>query len=672
MTRKEFVFSGISGITGALFISFICYCEKIQLAPYSAKGSMVRLAAAALAGGIFFALLFFLVRKSIRLISKKEWFPVILIAMTASVCMMVWFPVPDTGLYPEHELLIRNLPDENGDVRPVTLTWLHPADRDIPLTAVHCSGDCISEKSGITLSGENAELTWHGMTGDTITIEFVSGEDQGIAEIRWDGEEQIRALNNSDLNRLSFDFCFSPANGFPEFIAVWWLCFLLCLAGTVTALKALPAWNIRSFGIGAFVCFAVFRVIQFSTVREPLFFIDSESYLGMSRMSTAQILRGAQYCHEQFWYCIARPAFIPLVYKICRQDPKIITAVQLTVSILSWGYFALQAQKLCRTRSRKKAVLILIFGLGCVPNGTRWDQIIMSESLSISAALLMMGSCFRLMLTDKDERWKPVPAICTGLSALLYAQSRDSAVWTVILMIILLLCLNRLRKQRIVIFLLCAFLAAVCWSVMGNTGGRWQYPFENVLFSRILRDPQGEQFFIEAGMPTPPRIKELYGVEHMMGSELFNSEEMAPLREWILTDGLKTYIRYMLHIPFRTLTMAWRAGFEREAFEQIGYTFTPSGFSDLIPDPVLKFFSCNLPGILIIGLGLTGLWYGFKSPYGERYAFPVLFVLSAYILCSGVLIADEYEFARHSLVILLMMKASAWPLICMISEKQDQ
>ena len=612
---------------------------------------------------------FFLIRKTIRLLSKKEWIPVLLIAAIASVCTMVWFPIPDTGLYPEHDLRIRTVPEENGDVRPVTLTWFHLNNRDIPLREIHCSGGCNSEDTGITLLSENSELTWHGVTGDLITIEFISGEDQGIAEIRWDGKEQIRALNNSDMKRLSFDFSFPPANSLPEFIAVWWLCFLLCLAGTVTALKALPSWNVKSFGIGAFVCFAAFRLLQFSTVREPLFFIDSESYIGMSEMSVMQILRGAQYCHEQFWYCIARPAFIPLIYKLCRQDTKIITIVQLTVSILCWAFFALQAQKLCRTQSRKKAVIILTFGLGCIPNVTRWDQIIMSESLSISAALLMMGSCFWLLDPDKDKRWKPLPAICTGLSALLYAQSRDSAAWIVILMIMLLLCLNHLRQQRRVIFLLCAFLATVCWSVMGNTGGRWQYPFENVLFNRILRDPQGEQFFIEAGMPTPPRIKELYGVEHMMGSELFNSEEMAPLREWILTNGLKTYIGYMLHTPSDTLSMAWHAGFEREAFEQIDYTFTPSGFADLLPDPVIKFFSCNLPGLLIIGLGLAGIWNAFKAPHGERYAFPVLFVLSAYILCSGVLIADEYEFARHSMVIILMMKASAWPLICMVSEK---
>ena len=143
---------------------------------------------------------------------------------------------------------------------------------------------------------------------------------------------------------------------------------------------------------------------------------------------------------------------------------------------------------------------------------------------------------------------------------------------------------------------------------------------------------------------------------------------MAPLREWILSDGLYTYIKYMLRAPLETLRMAWGSGFEKEAFEQIDYIFTPSGFQKLLPDPVSKFFSCCCPAVLIIGIGLLGIFAAFRADQGEKFAFPVLFVLSAYILCSGVTIADEYEFARHSMVIILMMKASAWPLTIILLE----
>ncbi len=660
----------ITGILAAAAGAFVFYCEKLQLLPLTAKGLVGRLGLAAAGSGLIFFLLFSLPNKSIRNLARREWLPILLISLVLTVCVMIWFPMPDTGLYQAHDLSLRTIPDENGEIRPVTLTWLHREGGDIPLAALRCTGNCSPGDNGVTLQDESAELTWHGRTGDKVTIEFVSDEHQGIAEISWDGRSQSRPLNNTDFSRLSFDHEFPPSAGLAEFIAVCLLVFPLCFAGTLSAIKLLPQWDLRIFGPAAFAVFILFRVIQFCTVSAPLTFFDSESYLGMSEMPVTDILRGREYCHDQIWYCIARPAFIPLVYKLCGQDLKTITIVQLVFSLLSWGFFAQRAAALCRTDIRKKLLVILTLGLGCIPNVTRWDQIIMSESLSISAALLLMGSCFWLLQPNSGKRWQPLPALCTALSALLYAQSRDSAVWTVVLILVLLLCLNRLRSQRRVMVLLCAALALICFLAMNNTGQRWQYPFENVLFNRIARTPGGMEYFIEAGMPTPPRIEELYGVEHMMSSELFNSEEMTPLREWILSNGLKTYVGYLLRTPFQTLKTAWSEGFEKEAFEQIGYTFTPFGFKQLLPGTIVKFFSCNLPNVLMILISTAGILAAFRKPEGERYAFPLLFVLSPYILCTGVTLADEYEFARHSLVILIMMKAAAWPLICMLSEEK--
>ena len=533
---------------------------------------------------------------------------------------------------------------------------------------MECNGNCIFGEAGPTVSDETAGILWKGKTGDRITLEFVSGTDQGIAEILWDGESRIVSLNNNEFDRLSYEFIFPVSIGLPEFLAVWCISFILAAAVLIIIIAVLPNHSVRSVGYSAFICFVIFRIFQFRTILEPLFFKDSESYLGMSKMTVSGILRGTAYCHENIWYCITRPAFIPLIYKLCRQDPYTITVVQLIISILCWGFFAQRAAGLCLSDKGRKAALILSLGLGCIPNTARWDGMIMSESLSISAAVLLMGGLFWLTKPGPEKRWSPAASFCTAFGALCYAQSRDSAVWAVILIIILLLCINRTRKNRKAVFILCFVLAGICWSTVGNAGDRWQYPFENVLFNRIARNPQAEAFFIAEGMPTPPRIEELYGVEHMMGSELFNSEEMAPLREWILADGLKTYIKYMLRNPMQTLRMAWKAGFEREACEQIDYTFSPAGFQPLLPDPVNKFFSCNLPAILIIGIAFAGSFAAFRRNDGEKYAFPVLFILSSYILCSGVLIADEYEFARHSMVILLMMKASVWPLIIMLCE----
>ena len=132
---------------------------------------------------------------------------------------------------------------------------------------------------------------------------------------------------------------------------------------------------------------------------------------------------------------------------------------------------------------------------------------------------------------------------------------------------------------------------------------------------------------------------------------------------------MKTYIRWLLKEPLRTLRMTWYNGFETEAFEQISYKFAPKGYDSLLPDAFSKLFSMNVPGILIITLGLACLCFAILKKDGSRFAFPALLILSSYILCTGVFLADEYELARHSMVIILLMKAAIVPSLCVISEK---
>ena len=56
------------------------------------------------------------------------------------------------------------------------------------------------------------------------------------------------------------------------------------------------------------------------------------------------------------------------------------------------------------------------------------------------------------------------------------------------------------------------------------------------------------------------------------------------------------------------------------------------------------------------------------TPGGERYAFPILFVLSVYLLSTAAYLADECDTDRHMMGIITMMKAAAWPLIIMLCE----
>ena len=655
-------------ITAAVAATFIYYCEKLQLLPLTTKGLYGRLSVFFTLAFILFGSLVYLFQKAAGKITGREWVPILCAATVLSVCIMVWFPIPNTGIFEKHRLDVRALHDENGEFRPVTMTWLHREDRDIPLSDVHCEGNCRIGEYGPTLMDDRANLYWYGKTGNMITIEFLAGNGQGIVEFQWDGSDHKADLNNSDFSRLSFDRNFAAPDAFPEFLAVWLISLLLSIFVIAVVIKLLPSWNFISFYSVVFILYVIFRVLQTRTIIAPPDFVDSEFYLGQSRFTVSEILHGVKYCRISEWHCLSRPVLIALVYKLCSQDTNTIIWTQAIISILSWGYFAYHAAGLGNSDISRKLILILSLGLGTIPNVTCWDGAIMSESLSISASMFLTGSLFYLTVSVHDGNWHIVPAVCTGFSALLFVNTRDSAMWTVLFILITLIAVAYLRTNKRVVFSLAAFLAFVCLLCAGNTGDRWVYSYENVLFNRILRDPGGEQFFIDSGMPTPSGLREFYGVEHAMIYPKFNSEEFTPFREWIITDGLKTYVRYLMRTPMESLRTAWHQVFEKEAFENISYKFKPIGFKQLLPDTVIRFFSCNIPGIMMIVLALTGMFPLFLSKNGERYVFPVLFVLTAYLLALAAFLSDECDTDRHMFGMIIMMKAAAWPLIVMLCE----
>ncbi len=166
--------SFLSGVCSA----FIWYCEKLQFLPKSAIGFYGRIGIVFTAGMIVCLLIYFLICNAVSGLTFRDWLPIILAALVLSVCMMIWFPVPRTGLFSRHTLEIRALQDEHGSFRPVTLSWLHIDSGDVSLTSIWCEGNCVMEPLGPTLYDADAYLAWHGKTGGTATVEFVSDQGQ--------------------------------------------------------------------------------------------------------------------------------------------------------------------------------------------------------------------------------------------------------------------------------------------------------------------------------------------------------------------------------------------------------------------------------------------------------------------------------------------------------------
>ena len=135
-------------LISALAGTFIYYCEKLQLLPLTRIGLLSRMIIAALTCGLITLLMCILLQKAIRKTEKFQLVPILLSGLVLSACFMVWFPIPNTGLYYNHALEITAIPNESGTVNPVSLTWFHTDHGDIPLHSVKCEGNCTVEEFG--------------------------------------------------------------------------------------------------------------------------------------------------------------------------------------------------------------------------------------------------------------------------------------------------------------------------------------------------------------------------------------------------------------------------------------------------------------------------------------------------------------------------------------------
>lgn len=656
-SKKTSLFAAVFAFLCAAAAVWLLYCERLQMLPPRSKSFLAGIPICFFS--VFF-LAFFLIRfifRKTNALSRNNIFAMVLICLVGTACTLVWFPYPDTGLLTEHTLRIRG-----NDAAPILLTWLKTEYGDARFSDFEGSGSWVLTDEGILLNDASAEITWTGKTGRSVTLEFAAGEDRGPAFFEWDGRKTEISLFNREADRLSYDTAFPPNDGMGEFLAEFWLTFVCLCAGYLYLFYEEKKLSPEVFFGLSFVLFAVFRIRQTIPV-EPLWFVDSQSYIGVSELSWKEIFTGTEYCYPQYWYCLSRPMTIPLVYKLCGQDRDRIVLVQAIFSILSWGYFAWEGMRAVRRKRLSKLLTAVLFLFASFPNVTRWDGMIMSESIALSLGALLLGTGLRFC-----RNWDALSATAFILVTTLFSQTRDSAPWTSLLCALVLGGIGFVRAHRKPAWLTAAFVGAISLFLMANNGARWQFPYENVLFHRIMRDEQAAAFFIESGMPQPKGFETLIGEEHFQGNALFNSEEFAPLREWILSDGMKVHFRYLLRDPLKTLGMAWN-GFEQEAFEQISYRYAPTGWREGLPSALSKFISLNIPGMAMILLGVYGIYAAFHQKRGEELAIPIVILLSAYFMALGADIADTYDFERHVVVQLMMMKAAAWILLFQLIDR---
>lgn len=297
---------------------------------------------------------------------------------------------------------------------------------------------------------------------------------------------------------------------------------------------------------------------------------DTPAYIRISDLALSD---------ADFWFN-ARPFIFPLAIKISQADPIKIAAFQAGFSILSWGALALAMAFSLKHAILRPLVFCLILAFSLERHIAGWDVVMLTESLSLSLMALLLAAWLWLL-----KGWNWWKAVVVGLVAFLWAFSRDTNAWVLLMLsgLIFLAVLVFAGQKRLLTLALLFVSFFILNNFSANKGERWVFPIQNVLAERILTNPKALSFLSACGMPVTPELMQLVDSHAGSAERAFYSDPaLETYRAWLHKDGKACYTRWLLSVPIQSFRQPL-ADFEAlVTFERVD-TFFPQRYTPLLP-----------------------------------------------------------------------------------------
>jgi hypothetical protein len=297
-----------------------------------------------------------------------------------------------------------------------------------------------------------------------------------------------------------------------------------------------------------------------------------------------------------------------------------------------------------------------------------WDLVLLTESLSLSLLATFLAAWLWLL-----RGWTWWKVVVLGLAALLWAFTRDTNGWILLMAAGLILCavlFFKAHQRYLVVAILFVTIFALS-NLSADRGQRWVFPFQNVLAQRVLTDPNALAFFEACGMPLTPELLELAGGFANSGERAFYTEPaLESYRTWMYANGKACTMRWLLSRPVTSLREPWTDFDELLAFEDIN-SFYPQSYQPLLPWYAERLLYPQ-ESLLWLWAGVTiaalvAIW---KQAWRTNTAWALFIGLSLlvyphmFIVWHGDVIGTD----RHALTVSLQFVLSLWFLGLLMAE----
>ncbi len=383
----------------------------------------------------------------------------------------------------------------------------------------------------------------------------------------------------------------------------------------------------------------------------------------------------------QFW-AGERPFTLPLLFKLAGMNSQNFTAppaktlvagLQAWISILCWTVLGLVVARRMRRRWLGWAAFGLVLAFSLVYDVSKWDRLMLSESLSISLlALLLAGWIGLLELRGRSLRGYLVTGAVV-LTSIFYSFTRDANPYFVLIGATVFAAAAFFRRFRLshaytLIYLGSAILLVLAQNASINTGSRWQVFIYDHLAYRIIPNPAALQYFTDAGLPVSDQLLQIPGMRgYVYQALLMNDPSMEPVRQWVNTLGKQTYAGYLLSHLRATLrqplgaaaqlldgTLAYGDPNHNQLFPNFPAALQAlTNF--LFPILPLPYYAAAYAAML----GLTG-WALLRGWRSTAWWVAAVMLASMYPLMFLSWHGDPMEIERHALQVAIQFRLVFW------------
>ena len=413
------------------------------------------------------------------------------------------------------------------------------------------------------------------------------------------------------------------------------------------------------------------------------YFNDTRGYIESSSYSLSDI---------RFWSG-SRPFTLPLFYKMIGYDfsnyiqqdaMERVGQYQVAISIFSWTLLAVVFSMGIKRRFLKILAFSIILFLGASLFITQWDRSMLSESLSTSLMVMLLGFLIIVgLLWDRRQKISTgiliILLILILLTAVLYAFTRDTNAYMLVafsgLMVIGLFS-SRVRKHpvlRAYLAILTGFMVIfLLVNVTTNVGKRSISSLFHVVVFRVIPQQERLDYFIAHGMPYDESYDSLQSLGLKQLDQAVISEKLVQqLYGWVNDHGQSVIISYLLSHPAYTLgapfgdVQHW-ANSENNGYRKI---LVPTSTRIRILSTIMYPLWDWLPGLfLVLFLVCIGMiWKGRQSGLLWFLVFTLFF--SAYPLVLLIWHSDTNDLERHAFQISVQLRLASWMLIVMLIDR---